>query len=104
MGFPISVLILRINQFIQVNDNLVSIKLHCKFCCLYAAALCSDSQTNPTISRAQATLTLLGCLPASRKRLPFLLSRRKQRSAMLMNSGSVLFRLAFKSLVTLAVR
>ena len=63
---------------------------------LHAAALFNDSHTKPTISRAQATLTLLGCLPASNKRLPFLFRRRKQRSAMLINSGAICFRLTFR--------
>ena len=70
----------------------------------YVATSFNDSHTKPTISRAQATLTLLGCLPAINRRLPFLFNRLKQRSAMLINSGEVSFRLAFKSPEILAVR
>ncbi len=57
-----------------------------------------------TITHGDTTLTLLGCLPANSKRLPFLFKRRKQRSAMLMSSGAVFLRLAFRSLLILAVR
>jgi len=63
----------------------------------------AQTQTNPTISRAQATLTLLGCFPAISSRLPFLFRRRKQRSAMSINSGAECARLAFRSLLMRAV-
>jgi len=89
MGFPISVL---------SSESIRGLKptkvLTLKFVYLFYAAWCSDSHTEPTISRTQATLTLLGCLPASNKWLPFLFSRHKQRSAMSMNSAPVRDRVA----------
>ena len=99
MDFPISVLpsgsivVFRLTR----NVNVVAPYFQ-------AAARLSDSQTNPTISRAQATFTLFGCLPASSKRLPFLVSRRKQRSAIATNSGALFARRALRSLPSRAER
>jgi len=89
MGFPVSVLSSgSIIIFKQTTSG-----FHFSSIRFYAATLFSDSQTNPTISRAQATLTLLGCFPPISKRLPFLFNRRKQRSAISINSGAVCARL-----------
>lgn len=86
VGLPISGLIPGTDSRIQVNDTLDGVITD--LCRCYAAARRNDSHTKPTISRAQATLTLFGCLPATNNRLPFLVSRRKHRSAMATNSGA----------------
>ena len=89
MGLPISGLtsgsssVLSLTKPLYTLYIIIIIIIVCQ-----AAASRSDSQTNPTISRAQATFTLFGCLPASSNRLPFLLNRRKQRVATSIYSGA----------------